>query len=404
MATQFPRVKPGEVIQAQHWNSVVDAVETLLAQVGVGNSQNVVINGFLPPGPAVVGSLLTIQGQNFDFSVGATRLFFDGAQVSTFTLGSSDNQLVVNVPDPGNLPAQGRSVTVTVYNRYGNTQKQLTVLPIPVPLNGSVTVSPTPFTGSATIAPPPTNFPFTLSSGLSVSRTLVLTPTVNVQASGVNPQAWQNAVQILDSNLQPIQAGQVTLVPNQSMTVFVSVAIPSTLPGTSTSTNGTNFNVKLDAIDALTAANLGGSGAKTYVVGQASQDDPNIQFGLVAVGPVIPSQGNPQSGNTIKLVPNSTALVQVTTTFKVPTKYTVSVTPTNASGWTATLVAPQPSSSSDPTTGVLDFSAGVQPPVPVQFKLQTNGSPTSGGTLVFKAQQSSGTTLSDSLVFNLQAG
>jgi hypothetical protein len=377
MPIQFPRVNPGDVIQASQWNAVLDAIENIYGQIGATVSNNVAITGFVPPGPVNVGDPLTIQGRNFDFTVGALRLFFDSVAINSFKLGSSDTQLLVDVPDVGNLPPQGRSVSVTAYNRYNNDQKFITVIPVPTPLTGTVSVSPVAFSGTPTAGQSAT-FPFVVTSGLSLSRILLLAPSVSVPA-------WQNLMQVLDANQRPIEGGQITLAPNQNTSVFLSLAIPAN------TVNNTSFSVKLDVIDTLTGSNFGSSGGKTYVVGQASQDDPNIQFNqisLVDFSP--PGQTNVLNGTNITLKPQSTAIIRVVATFKAAALYTVSVaTSPTTSGWTPTLTLP--------SNGQFDFRSGIPPAQNIQFSVQSGSA---GGELVLRAQTQN-QNLSTSVSFTL---
>jgi hypothetical protein len=384
MATTFPRVKAGDVIRHDDWNQVLAAIEDLYSRITTPDPTAVAITGFAPPGPVSVGDPLTIQGRNFQFSIGSLRLFFDGVAVNAFNLGSSDTQLLINVPDIPNLPQQGRQVNVSVYNRTSNDQQQITVIPIPVPLSGIVTVSAQSFSGTPTAGGPPTTFPFVVTSGLSVPRALTLRPTVSVSA-------WQNLVQVLDattSTPQVISGGQIKLSPNQSMSVLVSIAIPSTA-------GGTPFGVALDAIDALTGANFGSSGTKSYTVGKASQDDPNVQFGQISlVDFQPPGQSNVLSGNTITLLQGGSAIIRVVGTFKAATKYTVSIANQNATGWSAPTL-------NIPSDGQFDFSAAVPPPQNLQFTVQATSTAVSGGQVVLQAQTAGQTQFSTTLGLNL---
>ena len=64
MPTQFPRVNPGDVIKANQWNAILDAVEYLYGQLGTVATSNVQITGFMPPGPVNVGDPLSVLGRN----------------------------------------------------------------------------------------------------------------------------------------------------------------------------------------------------------------------------------------------------------------------------------------------------------------------------------------------------
>jgi hypothetical protein len=362
MATTFPRVSPGDVITAAEWNQVLSALEDLYSQIGAVSTTAVAITGFMPPGTVKVGDQITVLGRNFQYSIGAQSLFFGGVQVNSFLVGSSDTQLVVNVPQLTNLPDQGESITVTAYNRTTSATAPLTVAPAPTSLSGGVPVSAVPFTGTAN-AGQTSDFAYVVTSNLGVTR------SVNISATIV-PSTLQGSIQLLNGpGGQPL--GQLSLTPNVSVPVTVALALPAGTTG--------SFTLTVDAIDILTGSNLGSSAVSTYVVGQASQTDPNIQFGALRLTNFSPGQGNALSGSTITLPANSFATVQIVTSFKAAAEYSVTATLTNASGWQVTMVTPPPGQ-------VLNFTQGVPPSTTVSFTVQTLASPAGGGQLQIQAQ------------------
>jgi hypothetical protein len=377
MAINFPTVSPGDVITAEQWNQVTAAIVDLYSQIGAVSNTQVAITGFMPPGPVKVGDQVTIQGRNFQYSIGAQSVFFGGAPINSFLLGSSDTQLVVNVPDPGNLPDQGQPVTVTVYNRSGSDSRQITVVPAPIPVVGSTPVSAVPFTGTPN-AGATTKFSFVVTSNMSVARTLSVTATVS-------PSAWQGLVQMLTPGNQPL--GQISLAPNASTPVVVALAIPA---GTA---NGTPFSLTVNVTDVGTGNVVGSSATSSYSVAQASQVDPNIQFGkFTAIG----GQLGALHGSTVTLAANTFTVLQVEVSFKAAAKYSVTAPLTSAAGWQTTML--------DPPAGTpLDFTAGAPPTSTIRVRIDAQAAPTSGGQMQVVAQTMN-QPLSTALGFTLAAG
>jgi len=342
------------------------------------SSTAVAITGFTPPGPVKAGDLLTIFGRNFEYTIGAQSVFFGGVPINTFLLGSSDTQFVVNVPDLANIPAQGQSVTVTVYNRTTSDSKQIEVIPPPVSLTGGVPVSAVPFTGTPT-AGQTSNFSFVLTSNLSAIR------SVNVIAT-VTPASLQPFASVLNAGGNSF--GQFSLQPNASVTAVVALAIPQVQTG--------NFSLTVNAIDVATGNILGSSGTSTYTVGQQSQTDPNIQFGNITLAGFSTGQGNALQGNVVTLPAAGSSFVTIAmeTTFLAAAKYDFTTSLSNRTGWNVTMLNPPPPAQQ------LDFSTGT-PPVTtlVRFRIDA-ASPPAGSQLQMNAL-TNGQTKTASLGFTL---
>ncbi len=378
MPTTFPRVNAGDVITAVQWNQVLAALEDIYSQIGTVSSTGVAITGFTPPGPVKAGDMLTILGRNFEYTIGAQSVFFGGVPINTYLLGSSDTQLVINVPDMANIPAQGQSVTVTVYNRTTSDSKQIEVVPPPVSLTGGVPVSGVPFTGTPT-AGQTASFSFVVTSNLSTTR------AVNVTAT-VTPASLQPFASVLNASGNPY--GQLSLQANASVTAVVALAIPTTQAG--------SFTITVNAVDVATGTILGSSGTSNYTIGQQSQTDPNIQFGNITLAGFSTGQGNALQGNVVTLPASgsSFATIAVETTFLAAAKYDFTTSLANVTGWTVTMLNPPPPAQE------LDFSTGT-PPVTtvVRFRIDA-ASPAAGSQLQMNAQ-TNGQTKTASLGFTL---
>src|SRR5678816_3705143 len=71
MAQLLNHAQPGDVITAEDWNLVVDAINELLQ---AGQTSGIKINNLIPAATALdplkIGSLVQVVGQNFGFSIG----------------------------------------------------------------------------------------------------------------------------------------------------------------------------------------------------------------------------------------------------------------------------------------------------------------------------------------------
>jgi hypothetical protein len=370
MATQFPRVKSGDVITADRWNSILDAIEYLYGQIGSVATSGVQITGVMPPSPVNVGDPISVLGHNFEYSIGAVGLYFDSVRVSSFLQGSGDSQLNVTVPSVPNLPPGGRPVTVTVYNRTSNDQKTITVVPIPLPLSGFVDVIP----GTADTTQPgaTADFQFTINSRVNQAATFTV-------AAIVDQQGWQT--QILAADKSQMSNAQLQLVPFQPATVYVRVTAPVSAQ------QNTEFNLTVNLSSSGTV--YGTTGPVTHKVGQSdSPQDPSITLGQAS--------GNPpadlQQGSTISAAKNTLVVITVpaTFTFTPQSAYTVSISPVGPlSNWQVKM--------QNPTGDTGSSSSGTfTPPVGNVQNLQVAVQPSDGasatGTLQLKIQRQGSTT------------
>jgi hypothetical protein len=374
MPTQFPRVNPGDVIQAQQWNSILDAIEYLYGQLGTVVTTNVQITGFQPPGPVNVGDPISVLGRNFEYSIGAVGLYFESVRVDSFLPGSGDSQLNVTVPSIPNLPPGGRLVTVTAYNRTSNDQKTLTVVPIPLPLSGFVDVIP----GAADTTQPGAraDFQFTINSRANQAATFTV-------VANVDQQGW--TTQILNPDKSPMSNSQLQLVPFQPAIVYARLTVPAN------AVQNTPFNVTLNVSSGATV--FGTTGPVQHTVGQPdTPQDPSISIQQASANP--PSallQGATISAPVSSLV---TITVPTTFTFTPQAAYTVSIGPVGPlSNWPVRMVNPSGpvSTPQDPSS-----SGTFTPPVGnvqnLQFAVQPAQGASATGTLQLRIQRQGATT------------
>src|SRR5262245_56107313 len=123
MAQLLNHALPGQVIKAEDWNLVVDAINELLQ---ASQTTGIKIEAVVPPGtqldPFKIGSLVQVAGQNFGFSIGQSKVTFEGGQTpvivpkAAMLAGSFDERLMFMMPAiPGITPA-GLTMTMRVDN------------------------------------------------------------------------------------------------------------------------------------------------------------------------------------------------------------------------------------------------------------------------------------------------
>ncbi|WP_438042904.1 hypothetical protein [Sorangium sp. So ce128] len=140
MATVFPRVRPGDLITAQQFNLLLDALEALASRVEKIEGEEptaVRIDAFEPPGQQEVGRNVTIRGANFvvpmyDPVLGTLRNIIRINEVPipvesyVFTsTGTSASSLTFRVPDTvlSGVGASGASFAVSVENENGRASR-----------------------------------------------------------------------------------------------------------------------------------------------------------------------------------------------------------------------------------------------------------------------------------------
>ena len=289
----------------------------------------------LAPADSVeVGQQLLVIGSGFGYSTGATGLYFDDVRVDGFAPGSSDAQLVVTVPELADLPAQGRTATVNVYNDAGSASASITVVPEPFALSGFVDVE----TESAAAAEPGESVDIAISIDSRANQ------TATFAASAVVDTGW--TAQVLDANEQLVSSAQ--LVPFQPMHGFVRVAVPADAAA------GTPFEVTVRLVSGNTV--FGSSGPVPHVVGQA---DAAIDDGILIEQP---SANAPPliDGDTVACTTGQVAIITLPTTFSTTDTYTVTAAPVGSStGWQVRLGYPSGSAGTS-SQGTLQGSVNVQ--------------------------------------------
>lgn len=276
MSTPLIHARPGDIISALTWNSVIDTLNDALLRLdaleggGGGTGTGLSISQLLPPGPYRIGDTLQVFGQNFQFAAGATRVFFNATQVFDILLSSSDTRLEFAIPPVPGISEAGTLVDLVVMNQSQSVTRQVTLRPAVVPLQGTVLVNflgvePPNAPAGATVT-----FRYRIESRVNARASFAIEPSVEVAA---NAAAWNAALRVLDAFDTEIPSRQIVDLDAGAVRNFGIRLAP--LPA---GTSGTAFNI---AVSASSAGITGLSGAQPFVVGaQGPQPDPTFTMAL----------------------------------------------------------------------------------------------------------------------------
>lgn len=324
MAIHIDHVQSGELITADLINQLIDDVESLDARVTVleqqGTTGGVVEIDAVYPDPVHAEQDVTIIGKNFGFSVGATRVFFNGLSPSTLRSGSSDTVLVCPVPDVPGLADAGTGVQLSVANARSAATETITILPVQREQVGDASIDFSGVSPDPTIPGQNNDFAFSLHSDALLPATLTLSVGLKDLEGGGLP--WTTT--LLDATFNPLSNNQIQVNPTDTKPFYVRIAIPS-------SENSTPFTLEVDGSGGgLTAS----SGPQSMTVGVNASPDPAIPDLSVtsAVNGTV-------SGPNVSITPGVVAELDLEVHFTQAATYNVGVT-TSGGNWQAQLQVP----------------------------------------------------------------
>jgi hypothetical protein len=283
----------------------------------------VVITDLVPPsGTVQVGTELRVIGQNFAFSIGGQRVYIDDQRVNAFKTGTSDTQLVFDIPlSILNVPQAGRPALLTVGNLTSSAQRTLTLLPA-LTLTGAIDVSFQGVTPTTPIAGSNATFAFQARSRANLDASYLLNAVVSVAS-------FQANVQLLDGQKNPLPQNQLLVPSGQTVPFFV--AINPVPPGST----GTPFTV---TVNALAGSVTGSSGAIAQTVGAASVP-PDNTIGLNFSSGQVNGIGT-VTATQVSLGPGGAAKVTLNGSFGVVGSYNLTVaTVAPAANWQVQVLA-----------------------------------------------------------------
>ena len=394
MAQLLIHAQPGDVITAEDWNLVVDAINELLQ---AGQTSGIKINNLIPAATALdplkIGSLVQVVGQNFGFSIGQSKVIFEAGQTSVTVLraqmlsGSFDERLMFMMPPiPGITPA-GLTMTMRVDNGVASDNRSVFVMPVVISLIGDIFVG-----WRADVAPNPTpnpvvstqqaDFAFRLQSGTNIPASYDLSADI-INSSVAVPAGLVSSIQFRENNAT-ITSKKIDM--GKSEIRDITVRIPQ-IPVTFVA--GTTFTLKLTA----TSGSVTGTDQRTITVGAAvPQSDPKIEAIQLQPQIFVLPNGNVENdpangrleGSTIKLKTGRQMVIGFNVKLTQNGVYQVTIQPrqgTTLTGWGPALVDTQTTitvpTNNDQTTRLLQFGVTTS----------TVQTPSSTGTVIFKIKR-----------------
>jgi hypothetical protein len=345
MAQPIQHVNPGDLITAAEFNLFIDVLNTSVARIealeaGVQPGSGLAITQLIPGGPYRVGDTLQILGRNFQFTIGAHRVFFNSTQVLSFLPTSTDSRLEFVIPTVPGVQEQGTSVSLVVVNQTESVTNNVILRPRISNLQGTVLVA---WQGVDPATPVPgqnATFRYTIQSQTNNRATWTIVPIVDVAS---NNAAWNAALRVLNENQVDLPSRQIVdLNPGETRTFFVRLApVPS-------GTNNVTFGLSATA----TAEGISGpSGVHPFTVGTATQPpDTTITPTLIP-----DFSSGALSGSTLTVPGGQNRQVAVDVNYTVAGSYSVVRTfGTGTNGWTITTVA---GTNEAPTVTASDLAA-----------------------------------------------
>lgn len=273
---------PGGLITSDFLRRILLDLADLRDRVVKLEGQGIVVSGKVridrvTPNNTVltVGDTLTIEGANFEYSLGTAGVFIGGKKATDFHGGSSDTVLIVTIPDPGSLAEAGTSVKLVVSNHGSSDQTSITVRPKPVPLTGSVVITPGAIKPDPLKSGKPAWFEYRLTSAATKAADFKLLVRLAGDGEAFDPPQYDGYVSLLDDSGATMTKPSINLTPGQPRSLAVAL-------GKLPFDTGKGFSIQV----ACEADGAGGaSPVKTYVIGAGSNDDDFLVVNLGAVDP-----------------------------------------------------------------------------------------------------------------------
>lgn len=409
MAQPLKKAQPGDIITAEDWNLVVDAINELMQS---GQGSGIKVAALLPGGtvidPIRVGTIQQITGQNFGFSIGQSKVTFESGTTTATVLraqmlaGSFDERLLFMMPPvPGITPA-GMNMTMRVSNGVAEDTRSVFVMPVVIDLAGDMFVTfradtapnpkPNPLESGAGKA---AEFRYRLQTGINQPAPFGLTAEI-LNSSVAVPQSLVDSIQFLDEADQPISGRQVQMGKNEGRNITVRI------PEIPTAFAGQTFTLKVTA----TSGTVVGTDQRSFTVGTpVTPPDPNIEANQTSFTLIDQTSGNPETpnaqngildGTTIKLKIGKRGVVNFSTKLTKAGTYDITIAAkqgTTLTNWTpemtpdsvgtrsadGTKMTVTVASDNDQTLRTEKFrvtpTAGATPTGTIVFRIKRQGSP-----------------------------
>ena len=410
MAQPLKKAQPGDIITAEDWNLVVDAINELLQS---GQTSGIKVAALLPGGtvidPIRVGTIQQITGQNFGFSIGQSKVTFESGTITATVLraqmlaGSFDERLLFMMPPvPGITPA-GLNMTMRVSNGVAEDTRSVFVMPVVIDLTGDMFVTfradtapnpkPNPLeSGAGKVA----EFRYRLQTGINQPAPFGLTAEI-LNSSVAVPQSLVDSIQFLDEADQPISGRQVQMGKNEGRNITVRIPeIPAAFAGQT-------FTLKVTA----TSGTVVGTDQRSFTVGTpVTPPDPNIEANQTSFTLIDQTSGNAETpnaqngildGTTIKLKVGKRGVVNFSTKLTKAGTYDITIAAkqgTTLTNWTPEMTPDSVGvrSADGSKTTVTVSTEGDQTSRTEKFRVTPTAGATPTGTIVFRIKRQGSTS------------
>jgi hypothetical protein len=412
MAQLLNRAQPGDVITAEDWNLVVDAINELLQS---GQSSGIAIAATLPPGTINdsfrIGQIVQITGTNFGFSIGQTKVTFEEGGIVRATVlraqmlaGSFDERLLFMMPTISGISPSGLNMTMKVSNGIAEDHRGVFVMPVVIEVAGDMFV-----TSRADVTPNPDPNPvqigvaalfrYRLQTGTNMPAVFALSADIPNPPAGTPPN-YVSSIEFRDESNNVITSKQVEMGKNEVKNISVR------LPEIPSAFTGQTFTLKVTALSGAVV----GTDQRSITVGQqVPPSDPNIEanqssFTLINMGTGNAETPNPQNGildgSTIKLKVGFRGVVNFSTRFTKAGTYEITILPkqgTTLANWAPEMTPDSVGTRSPDGTKVTVIvnSEGDQTQRTEKFRVTPVAGATSTGTIVFRIKRISPATTAE---------
>lgn len=391
MAQLLNRVERGEIITADEWNLMVDAVNELLQ---TGQTGGIQITALLPAGteadPIRIGTLQQISGQSFGYTIGQSMVTFTGpggpvvVRRSDMLTGSSDSRLLFLMPAIPGLPDAGDTLPMRVDNGVAHDLRSVFVQPVVSELEGDVFVdprgdvspnpNPNPLQSGA-----PAEFFYRVQTGINMPATFNLSADIPNATTTIPPQLVSSIV-FRQPNGNPITGNRIEMGREDTRNIVVRIPqIPASFASQS-------FTLVVRA----SSGNVAESDARTFTVGQpVTPADPNIGSDRTGAEVFDATSGQPDlaggslAGSTITLASGRQMILSYNVTLSAAGSYDVTIGERSGaalSGWTLAVVNPSTLPINVPSDG--DTTVRL-----VMFGITRTATATAGGNIVVTIQR-----------------
>lgn len=232
MAINIPKVNPGDLITASFFNSIVDSLESLQAQIDALNggssppssSPKPVITSVDPSPDVPVGAPMTIHGRNFAVPAVLNTVTVDGLALNDFQSGSDDETIRIGIPSNLSGVPGTKSLVVSTVAGGASDPRSVRFVSSQIVLTGQAVLTNTSGSVGPITAGTPAVFQFLLdATALNASEEFRIQASYS-NAVGATAAAWTAGTTYIGASGSE---HRVTVSPLTPVTVGVRVVPPA---------------------------------------------------------------------------------------------------------------------------------------------------------------------------------